>query len=349
MDSVNEQISSTEQDQPAALPNQRPVATGGLRSGIMYAALTIVLALSLWQWFDTHRQLGSMQQEMARRLAEMDGSNKANHSLVAQVQESARELSSRMSLAETRYAEIQSQRMALDSMYREFSSSRDETTLAEVEQMLLIASQQLQLSTNVKAALIAMHQADERLKRMNRPALNGLRKTIEQDMDKLRALPGADIPGINLRLDNVITAVDALPLAQHVRAAQETAAPPSDQTGWRKLMQEIWSEVKQLVRIENTQKADLPLLSPTQAFFLRENLKLRLLSARLSLLAHDDAAFKRDLQAALEWITNYFDVKSSQSAQVVATLQKLIQSNITIEIPDISASLAAVRNFRVTR
>jgi len=213
----------------------------------------------------------------------------------------------------------------------------------------LIASQQLQLSANVKAALIAMQQADERLKRMDRPAFNGLRKTIGHDMDKLRVLPDADIPGINLRLDNVIAAVDTLPLAQHVRAAQETEAPPPVQTGWRKLAHEIWIEIKQLVRIENTQKPDLPLLSPTQAFFLRENLKLRLLSARLALLAHDEAAFKRDLQAAQEWITNYFDTKSGQSTQVVTALQKLRQSNVSIEVPDISASLAAVRNFRVTR
>ena len=331
------------------VPSEQPAPAGSLRPVTLYAALAIVLAISLWQWFDTHRQLGSMQQEMARRLTEMDGNNKANQVLVTQVQEAARDLSSRMSLAETRYAEIQSQRAALDSMYRELSSSRDETALAEVEQMLMIASQQLQLSANVKAALIAMQQADERLKRMDRPAFNGLRKTIGHDMDKLRTLPDADIPGINLRLDNVIAAVDTLSLAQHVRAAQETAMPPPVQTGWQKLPHEIWAEIKQLVRIENTQKPDLPLLSPTQAFFLRENLKLRLLSARLALLAHDEAAFKRDLQAAQEWITNYFDTKSNQSVQAVTVLQKLRQSNVSIEVPDISASLAAVRNYRVTR
>lgn len=316
-------------------------------------ALAAVLAIFLWQWFDTHRQIGNMQQELARRLAEMEGGNKASQVLAAQGQEAVRELSARIVLLEARYAETQSQRAALETLYRELSGSRDETALAEVEQMLLIAGQQLQLSANVKAALIAMQEADERLKRMDRAGLNGLRKAIGRDMDKLRALPVADVPGINFRLDNLIAAADALPLAQDIRAAQQTGAPAPAaapaQTGWQGLLREIWGEAKQLVRIENMQKSELPLLSPTQAFFLRENLKLRLLSARLALLARNEASYRRDLQVAQEWVARYFDAKSGQGALAVATLQKLRDSSIGIEVPDIGASLTAVRNYRVTQ
>ncbi|MBI4937586.1 MAG: uroporphyrinogen-III C-methyltransferase [Nitrosomonadales bacterium] len=321
--------------------------------GIAQIVLAAVLAIFLWQWFDAHRQIGNMQQELARRLAEMEGNSKAGQVLVAQAQEAARELSARTSLLEARFAETQSQRAALDALYRELSGSRDETALAEVEQMLLIAAQQLQLSANIKAALIAMQQADERLKRMDRAALNGLRKIIGRDMDKLRALPDADVPGINLRLDNVIAAVDALPLAQDSRVAHSQASPapatPLAYTGWQKLLHEIWAEARQLVRIENMEQRELPLLSPTQAFFLRENLKLRLLSARLALLARDEAGFRRDLQTAQEWVARYFDAKSAQGAQAVVTLQKLRQSSINIEVPDIGTSLEAVRNFRTSR
>ncbi|TXT23241.1 MAG: hypothetical protein FD134_2267 [Gallionellaceae bacterium] len=320
---------------------------------IAQMVLAVVLAIFLWQWFDSHRQIGAMQQELARRLAEMEGNSKAGQILVAQVQEAVRELSARAALLEARHAETQSQRAELDALYRELSGSRDETALAEVEQMLLIAGQQLQLSANVRAALIAMQQADERLKRMDRAELNALRKAIARDMDKLRALPDTDVPGINLRLDNLVAAVDALPLSQETRVAQEkvsparAAAPELD--AWQKLLHEIWAEAKQLVRIENMEKRELPLLSPLQAFFLRENLKLRLLSARLALLSHDEAGFKRDLQAAQEWVARYFDTKSGPGAQAVAALHKLRESSIRIEIPDIGSSLEAVRNYRVTR
>jgi uroporphyrin-3 C-methyltransferase len=321
------------------------------RMSIAQMTLAVVLALFLWQWFDAHRQIGNMQQELARRLSEMDGNNKANLALVRQEQETVRELSAKVALLEAHYAEAQSQRAALDALYQELSGSRDESALSEVEQMLLIAGQQLQLSGNVKAALIAMQQADERLKRMDRPNLNGLRKVIGNDMDKLRALPGVDAADINFHLDNLIAAVDTLPLTQEIRAPQESGLPApakADDTAWQKLAREIWGEAKQLVRIENTQTQDMPLLSPTQAFFLRENLKLRLLSARLALLTRDEASYKYDLQAAQEWVAHYFDTKSAEGATAVTTLQKLRTSRIRIELPDIGDSLEAVRNYRAS-
>ena len=115
------------------------------------------------------------------------------------------------------------------------------------------------------------------------------------------------------------------------------------------MLHEIWEDAKHLVRIENMQKQELPLLSPTQTFFLRENMKLRLLSARLALMARDEASFRHDLQSAQEWVTRYFDAKSREGALAVSTLQKLRESNINIELPDVSATLEAVRNYRVLR
>ena len=116
------------------------------------------------------------------------------------------------------FAESQSQRVALETLYQELSASRDENTLSEVEQLLLIAGQQLQLSANVKAALIAMQQADAYLGRMNRTNLNSLRNIIGHDIDKLRAFPELDIPEINSSLDQLVAQVDTLPLAHEIRA-----------------------------------------------------------------------------------------------------------------------------------
>ena len=321
------------------------------RMSVMKMVLAVVLVVFLWQWFDTHLQINNLQQELARRLAEMDGNNKANQALMTQVKESMRELSVKVSVLEAHSAEAQNQRAALESLYQDLSGSRDETVLAEVEQMLLIAGQQLQLSANVKAALIAMQQADDRLKRMDRAALNGLRKAISRDIDKLRTLPDVDVPGINFRLDNLIAEVDTLPLVQDIaHVPQEKSVvmtrPAREEGAWRRLMREIWEDMKRLVRIENMQKRELPLLSPTQTFFLRENLKLRLLSARLGLLSRDQKSFRHDLQSAQEWIVRYFDAKSISGARAVTTLQKLRESSINIEMPDVSASLEAARNYR---
>ncbi|MEQ1742821.1 MAG: uroporphyrinogen-III C-methyltransferase [Candidatus Nitrotoga sp.] len=321
------------------------------RMSVMQIVLAVVLVVFLWQWFDTHLQINNMQQDLARRLTDMDGNNKASQVLIMKVQESMRELSVKVSVLEARSAEAQNQRAALESLYQDLSGSRDETVLAEVEQLLLIAGQQLQLSANVKAALIAMQQADDRLKRMDRAALNGLRKTINRDIDKLRTLPVVNVQDIKFRLDNLIAEVDTLPLVQDIAAVPQgenvaIITPLRDEGAWRRLMREVWEDMKHLVRVENMQKRELPLLPPTQTFFLRENLKLRLLSARLGLLSRDEKSFKHDLQSVQEWIVRYFDVKSTSGALAVTTLQKLRESSINIELPDISASLEATRNYR---
>ena len=228
--------------------------------------LLVLVVVFVWQWLDAHSQLNKTEQQVAQRLSEVEAANKANQMLLAQNQELVRELGGKLSLVETKYAETQNQRAALETLYQEMSSSRDQTALAEVEQMLLIAGQQLQLSGNVKAALIAMQQAESRLQR---PAFANLRKRIAQDIDKLRALPSIDVPAINLRLDGVIGAVDKLALAQDTRIQPQqpvVAVVDPNEGVWKRFWRELGQETKHLVLIENTERQEMPLLSPTQAY-----------------------------------------------------------------------------------
>ena len=338
----------------ASLPSpvhKNPIARLISHLNLTQLTLAVLVVVFLWQWIDGKQQLNQIQHTLAQRLAEVDGSNKANQTLTLQSQELVRELGGKLSVLESKYSETQSQRNALETLYQDLSSSRDQMVLAEVEQLLLIAGQQLQLAGNVKAALIAMQQADSRLQRSNREALSGLRRAIKSDMDKLRALPDVDVANINARLDNLIAIVSRLPLVQDIRTTQENVTPvvALADSAWRKLLREIWQDAKGLVRIENTHKDELPLLSPTQSFFLRENLKLRLLSARLALLTRDEASFKHDIKTAQEWVKLYFDVKTGEGAQTISTLQKLSASSIKIELPDVSSSLEAVRHYRASR
>ena len=368
-------------DTPVPPVRKSPVAERFAHISLTQLTLAALVIIFLWQWLDGHRIISDMQQQLAKKIAEMDGSSKADEIMLAQGQNQVRELFAKVTTLESRYAESQNQRAALETLYNDLSINRDETALAEVEQMLLIAAQQLQLSANVKAALIAMQSADARLQRMNRTAFNGLRKAISQDMDKLRALPSVDITGINFQLNNLTAAVDQMPLAYQQRAATEAfvqAVPPKsgehlmeppanrlseqttpaksllmaghpDETVWQKLLHEIWQEVKQLVRIENTGKEEIPLLPPNQEFFLRENLKLRLLTARLALLSRDGDSFRQELKTAQLWTARYFDSKSNEGVRMSEGLKKLVASDISIELPDISPSLQAVRNYRLTR
>lgn len=333
-------------------PRNNPVGNFISRMSIAQMTMAVIVVIFVWQWFDAHQQLGNMQQEVTRRLAEMAGNNQANQVMLKQEQDTVREQTAKLALLEARFAETQDQRVALETLYNDLLASRDETALADVEQLLLIAAQQLQLSANVKAALIAMQNADARLEHLDKPALNGLRKAITQDLDKLRALPNLDIAGINSQLDELLLAVDKLPLTYQQRLSQtvvDEVKKPKDETAWQKLAREIWHEAKQLVRIQNTGKSEIPLLPPSQEFFLRENLKLRLMSSHLTLLSRDEEVFRREIADMQLWVDRYFDVHSTEGAQMMAGLKKLAAASINIDLPDIGQSLQAVRSYRLTR
>ena len=316
------------------------------------AAAVLALALAGWQGYDSRRQGEALKQELAKKLAEADAHSRESRLIAEQVREATNDAQVKLGIVENKLAESQNQQIALEALYQELSRNRDEWAYAEIEHSLLIANQQLQLAGNVKAALIALQNADMRLQRMERPQLTALRKTINRDIERLKALPYVDTVGISVRLDNLIAAVDKLPLAMEMRPQpDQTEDATKDGAGnaWSRVWREVWNDLKELVRIQRIDKPDVPLLSPSQIFFLRENLKLRLIGARLALLARDDTSYKADLKAAREWLERYYDIRNTNVVHAVSALRNLHASQISIEVPDISGTLDALRSLRPAR
>ena len=353
---ANEPRSDALPPAPAA-PPLAPSPAPSPAPGVFMSAVALALALAAlllvgWGWYAGRGTTEALRQELAKRLADADTQIKAMRVLADKATESSTEAQVKLGVLENRVAESQNQQIALEALYQELSRNRDEWAYAEIEQSLFIASQQLQLAGNVKAALIALQNADGRLQRMDRPMLTPLRKAINQDIEKLKALPFVDTVGIALRLDNVMAAVDRLPLAMELRPVEERSAEaPKDAPAstWQRFLREAWGEMKQLVRVQHLDRPELPLLAPQQVFFLRENLKMRLLGARLALLARDQASYKADLQAAREWLARYYDTRDKAVGTVQGTLANLYHGDIGIDLPDITATLDALRTARAAR
>jgi uroporphyrin-3 C-methyltransferase len=337
---------------PPPPPPQQAHLAGAVLSAIALLLALAALGTVVWQWLDTRSTLEGIRQEVGKRLADSDTQMKQGRALAEQSREASTDAQVKLGILENRVAESQNHQIALEALYQELSRNRDEWAYAEIEQSLLIASQQLQLAGNVKTALIALQNADARLQRLDRPQLLALRKAINRDLEKLKALPYADTTGIAVRLDNVIAAVDMLPLATEVRPAADAGAEPSAQVSakpWHRFMREAWGELKQLVRVQHMDRPEVPLLAPSQSFFLRENLKLRLLGARLALLTRDQTSYKADLKAAGAWLTKYYDTREKTVGNALVTLKNLHDSEISIEVPDISGTLDALRAMRAAR
>ncbi|MCW5624973.1 MAG: uroporphyrinogen-III C-methyltransferase [Burkholderiales bacterium] len=338
---------------PAAVappPVDRPPARRWPPISPALVVAIVALLVALWQWSETRREAAQLQGDLARRIADMETGNRDVRLLADQVRNNVRDIESRMGLLEARVLETQNQRIALETLYQELARNRDEWVLAEVEQILITAGQQLQLSGNVRAALIALEAADKRLARADRPTLIPVRRLINRDIERLRALPSVDVPGLALKLDNLIAAADDLPMASEQRpAAAPARSSPSAGGFWDRLVDEYGRDLKDLLRIRVTESRQVPLVAPEQAYFVRENLKLKLLSARLALLARDGDGFRTELRTSAKWIEQYFDPSAKPVANAITTLRQLSDNELAIRLPDIAESLEAVRTLRVSR
>ncbi len=334
---------------PEATPRRAP-ALGPAVPVLVVAA--IAAAGFAWQWHDHRGDMSALRREVAMKLADADTQSKESRIVSEQVRAAVADAQVKLGVLESRLAESQSQQIALEALYQEVSRNRDEWAYAEIEQSLYIATQQLALAGNVKGALIALQTADARLQRMDRPQLTALRKALNRDIERLKAAPHVDTVAISVRLDGLIGQVDKLPLSMEVRPQQEPepAAADAPEPGvWARFWRDAWAELKQLVRVQKIDQADVPLLAPAQTYFLRENLKLRLIGARLALFARDSASYKADLKAARDWIARYYDTRNNHVAYAQGMLRNLHDAEVSIEPPEISATLDAMRALRTAR
>jgi uroporphyrin-3 C-methyltransferase len=308
------------------------------------AMLVAVLALvaAAWSWSDSRERIRDLKTELARRLAESGNEVSETRLLARNADDSMRQVSEKVAHIESQMVSSQQQQQALETLYKDLAQGRDQWTLAEIEQVLLTADQQLQLAGNVKAAIIALEGADTRLQRLGKPQFTALRRAIAADLATLRAVPSLDEVGASARIEALVAQLANWPLAN----AQGSEAAPPRSSGAANLGQELWTELKQLVQIRRLEGNEAVLLPPDQAYFLRENLRLRLLSARLSLLSQDQAAFRMDMRAVSDMITRYFNTRDAGVVSAINEVKRLSSLQIVTKLPSLAASLAALDAYK---
>ncbi len=306
------------------------------------------LALAGWQWIETRQKLADTHEQVARRLADADAGSKEDRGALKQLREQVEGLQGKLGAADAKLAEFQAQSDALQALYQDLARSRDESGLLEAEQAIALAAQQLQLAGNVPAAIIALRTAEARLASVDRPQALPLRKALARDLERLTALPAVDIAGTSVRIEQVLVAIDKLPLAMDIRP-QEASAKPATAPAlpwWQRTGGEVWQELKGLVRIQRFDREEPVLLAPGQGYFLRENLKLRLLSARLALLSRDQAGFRNEIKAARDGMSRHFDGRDKGVQAALETLRLLLATDIVVDVPNLGETQAALSGLR---
>jgi uroporphyrin-III C-methyltransferase len=320
------------------------------------AALLILALASLVVAWRAQERVKNIEQELVRRQQESQGQSSEARLLAKQAQDSSREAAAKVALLEARVAEVAIQRGQLEDLIQSMSRSRDENLVVDVEAGIRVAQQQSAITGSAEPLLAVLKQADERLARVNQPRLEGVRRAIARDLDRVRAVGVADINSLVIKLDEAVRLVDELPLLSSAEPrrsaapalavktpADAAAASPSAadwaqtwRDGWAAATNRVWAEAKSLIRVTRIDQPEAMLLAPEQAFFLRENLKLRLLNARLALLSRQFDTAQTDLQSAQTSLDRYFD-RSARRTGLASELVKQVAAQarqVTLPRPD---------------
>ncbi len=356
------------------------VPAGWVRWAIVI--LSVATAGAGWVAWNTQKKVQALEQELVRRQVDSQGQATEARVLARQAQEASREATARTILLETRIAEVALQRTQVEDLIKTLSLSRDENLVADIEAGLRVASQQASLTGSAEPLIAAMQSADDRLAHARQPRLDNIRRALAKDLDHVRATRVADTSSLTIRLDEAARLVDDVPLLNQPEAtmppapkteagskpsnkikasAQQGAASPTSAAStantwdshvldWTKgAAQTFLNETRGLIRLTRINRPEGMLISPDQGFFLRENIKLRLLNARLALLSRQNTVALADLQNIQATVPRYFDMQSRKTQLLQAMLSDVAAQSQQTTVPrpdDTLAALATVSGGR---
>lgn len=319
---------------------------GQVRSGLALILATLALIASGYIWYSVLYQnadLFSMDMVGAVNRVESN-SNQVQEALASTEQDIK-------ALKETQ----DTMRASLEKINTSLARNRLEWALTETEQLLVIANNRLQLARDTHSSLAALRAADLQLQSLASPKLLPVRRELAREIALLDSLDKTDIGGITLRLATMADTVDRLPLALDIRLHDETKNKTSAKddgaqitaagSHWRQSASSLWQDILSLVRFRENTELQRPLLPPEQQYFLRENLRLMLYGAQQALLQGSIPTYTQNLKSAQRLLKDYFDVHSQVVMATQTELGKLQDMKIVTDLPDITASLTALRRI----
>ena len=331
------------QEAPAPVQSSPKTLEVSKLVAIVFVAIAMVGVVSsalLWQ------KLSHIQEDLARRSTDSGTQAVEARAMARQALDTVRESVARQTVLEGRLSEVALQRTQLEELMQSLSRSRDENLVVDIESAIRLAQQQAQLTGSIEPLLAALKTADQRVARAAQPRLNPLQRAIAHDLDRIKVATVTDTPGLLVKLDELARGVDELPVLNAVATAATIsgvpARPAPSPVWWQRLLERIDDEARSLLRVSRIEQPEAALLSPEQSFFLRENLKLKLLNARLGVLARQLDSARADLQSASLALGRYFDPAARKTQAAAGMLQQVQAQLKSAQLPRVDETLAAL-------
>lgn len=340
-----------------ALPTWLPVLA------LLLALASLVGIALAWQGLSRQHTL---EQELVRRQEASQADASEARASAKQAQELTRDTAAKVALLDARLAEVALQRGQLEELIQSMSRSRDENVVVDIEASIRVALQQSTITGSAEPLVATLKQADERLLRYKQPRMEGVRRAVARDLDRVKAVSVVDVSTLTIKLDEVVRLLDELPLLSAPLHADEAVAekprvkaqgnlvaepPPDGQLArwwwefkkrWNEGTTLVWGETKSLIRVTRIEHPEGMLVTPEQTFFLRENLKLRLLNARLALLSRQFDTAQADLRDTQDMLARYFDTRSRKVVAATDLLRQVVGQARQVNVPRPDDTLAAL-------
>ncbi len=320
----------------AATPPAPPArAPGLLPLWLALVALTAFVLLVAW-WLDG--RLYATQAELAKRQGSAETAAIEARTIARQSADAARELTARVAVLESREQDLAAQRQALQQLYQDFAKSRDDAFLGQTAELIALAQQQVELTGSIAPLLNTLQSAAQRLQHAGSPRAQLVLHAVQLDINRLKSRVAPDIPAAAQRLDELAAMIDDLQLESSAAAPGKAAAsapapaPVAGARGWlRHWGGAAWAQLRQLVSITRVDHPDILLMAPQQGEFLRANLKLRVLNARLDLLSRHAAGYRDDMRGIEDALRADFNPRQPRTRLALTLAHQAAQIDLSAQ------------------
>ncbi|MCE0493559.1 uroporphyrinogen-III C-methyltransferase [Vibrio salinus] len=209
--------------------------------------------------------------------------------------------------------------------------------LAESDYLVKLAGRKLFLEHDPESATLLMESADQRIAALNDPSLVPLRKAMATDITTLKSIPLIDKDGLVLRLTSLSQVVDKLPLANAI-LPDSVEVKKEEVTGnidnWKtNLLTSAKNFADKFITFRTRDGNAIPLLSPEQHFFLRENLKMQLETAIKAVYDEQQEIYTTALNTADKWSKSYLNQTDNHVIEFNKALESLSKQKIQVTYP----------------
>ncbi|MGZ5012782.1 MAG: uroporphyrinogen-III C-methyltransferase [Methylobacter sp.] len=241
---------------------------------------------------------------------------------------------------------------AIQQVQRQLGKTRGDWLIADAEYLLSIANQRLYLMGDVNTTREALEAADQRLRESGDAGAFKVREQIAKDIAAIRNVAVVDTVGMYASIQALQDQVGTLTLFLPYTGKTLTQPKPAPQQPTDKESQDLLDsalgQLEGVVTLRHTEHPIKEILTPEQAQFIREQLRVKLEMVKIALVQQNEQLYQSSLADAKKWTEQNF-AKDEATNKFVAELDRFNAIKIRSHFPDISLSLKMLRDITKLR